>query len=137
MRVSFTVQGKPQPQGSTRAFMPKGARFPIVTTDNKTLKPWRQDVSSQALLSMAGEKPTMDAVHVTCKFYFVKPKSVHKSIVYKITKPDLDKLLRGIFDGMTGICFLDDSQIVSCESGKYFCDSNERAEVEVMTMPPS
>ncbi len=134
MRVRFTVHGNPQPQGSTKAFIPKGWNRPIITSDNSKLKPWRQDVSNQALVAMQGERPSVEAVHVNCKFYFLKPKSTKKSVLWKTTKPDLDKLLRGIFDGLTGICFVDDSQIVSCETTKSFCESNERVDVEVRTM---
>jgi len=32
--LTFFVPGIPAPQGSMRAFMPKGARFPVVTADN-------------------------------------------------------------------------------------------------------
>lgn len=131
--ISFTVFGKPQPQGSTRAFMPKGGRFPIVTTDNKNLKPWRQDVASQSMLAMAGAQPIAEAVRVECRFFFLRPKSAKKA-VHKITKPDLDKLERGIFDGMTGIVFLDDAQIVSSHATKMFCDSSERVEVEIQPL---
>jgi crossover junction endodeoxyribonuclease RusA len=91
-------------------------------------------VCSTAIVAMEGEKPAEYAVHVSCKFYFMKPKSAKKSLLWKTTKPDLDKLLRGIFDGLTGVCFVDDSQIVSCEAGKYFCDSDERAEIEVRSL---
>lgn len=131
MTVTFQVQGRPQPQGSTRAFMPKGFKHPIITTDNTKLKPWRQDVASQAMLAMANREPFCGAVAVIAKFYFLKPKSAKASIVHKITKPDIDKLERGIFDSLTGICFVDDSQVVSSSATKEFCASNERVEVEV------
>lgn len=129
MTVSFTVHGKPQPQGSTRAFIPRGWKRAIITSANKNLKPWRQDVSDQARAAMGGAMPDEGPIHVTCKFYFLKPKSAKKSVVYKITAPDIDKLLRGIFDGMTGICFRDDAQVVSCQSTKQFSASDERVEV--------
>lgn len=131
MNVDFIVHGHPQPQGSTKAFVPKGWIRPIITTDNKTLKPWRQDVSSQALIAMSGNQPAIDAVHVSCKFYFLRPKSV--KLVHKITKPDIDKLMRAIFDSLTGICFKDDSQIVSCQATKHFGE-REYAEIEVHSM---
>jgi crossover junction endodeoxyribonuclease RusA len=131
--ISFVVHGRPQPQGSTKAFIPKGWKRAIITTDNKNLKPWRQDVASEAMAAMskAGAKLSEEAIHVEVAFFFLRPKSVNKSVIHKTTKPDIDKLERGILDGLTGICFRDDSQVVSCIASKGFCDSNERAEIEV------
>lgn len=130
--MKFTVFGTPKPQGSLRAFIPKGWNRAVITTANKKLKPWRQDVSMVALLEMNGRKPLECAIGVRCKFYFLKPKSTKKAVTEKITKPDIDKLLRGILDSLTGVCFKDDSQVVYCEVHKRFCDSMERAEIEVL-----
>ena len=52
MRVEFTVHGTPQPQGSAKAFIPKGWKRAIITSDNRSLKPWRQDVSAMASEAM-------------------------------------------------------------------------------------
>jgi crossover junction endodeoxyribonuclease RusA len=136
MNVEFTVHGKPQPQGSTRAFVPKGWKRPIITSANKNLKPWRQDVSDQARMAMGGALPDEGPIHVTCRFYFLKPKSTKKSVTYKITKPDVDKTARGVLDGLTGICFLDDSQVVSLHVTKQFCAHDERTVVAVSSCGP-
>lgn len=133
MNVSFTVHGTPQPQGSTRAFIPKGWKRAVVTTDNSKLKPWRQAVAAEALAAMEGQPLCSGAVIVNCRFLFLKPKSVKKSVVDKLTKPDVDKLVRGIFDALSGICFRDDAQIVRSCASKEFCESNERAEIEVFS----
>ena len=127
----FTVYGTPRPQGSTKAFIPKGWKRAVITTDNTKLKPWRQDVAAIASSEMNGQPPLECAVSVRCSFYFLKPASAKKSITDKITKPDIDKLLRAILDSLTGICFRDDSQVVHCEAHKWFCDKDERAEIEV------
>lgn len=120
MRISFTVHGRPQPQGSAKAFIPKGWNRAVITSDNKTLKPWRQDVSAMASRAMqaANEAPTVAPVRVEVVFAFAKPKSVKGP--HKTTKPDLDKLLRGVLDGMSGIVFHDDAQVVECQVSKRF-----------------
>ena len=130
MRIEFTVHGKPQPQGSAKAFIPKGWNRAIITSDNKTLKPWRQDVSAMALQAMAGQPMELGAVRVTVSFWWSKPKSTKKSVVHKITKPDIDKCLRSILDSLTGIAFKDDSQVVECHILKWFGDQ-EGARVTV------
>jgi crossover junction endodeoxyribonuclease RusA len=134
MNLSFTVYGSPQPQGSTKAFIPKGWKRAIVTSDNKKLKPWRQDVAEIALDEMAGREPSQDAVVMRIVFYFAKPKSASKRIAEKITKPDLDKLLRGILDSLTGIAFKDDAQVIQVQCAKEF-GTPERACIELRTLP--
>ena len=44
---------------------------------------------------------------------------------------DIDNLLKGLFDGMNGIVFKDDSQIVSVIAEKYRDKENPRVEVEL------
>ena len=124
MTISFTVHGTPQPQGSAKAFIPKGWKRAVITSDNKKLKPWRQDVaamaSEQMQLSVMHGHPLECAVAVTCRFFFPKPKSTSKRITRKITKPDVDKLLRAALDSMTGIVFRDDAQVVESHIYKEF-----------------
>jgi Holliday junction resolvase RusA-like endonuclease len=35
-------------------------------------------------------------------------------------RPDLDKLVRGVMDALTGVCYLDDSQVVTIQAEKVF-----------------
>lgn len=130
--LTFTVYGKPEPQGSTRAFVVKGR--PIITSDNKKLKPWRQQVALTAQAVMDGNVYLQDAapIGVSVAFYFDRPKSVKAAA--KTTKPDIDKLLRGILDALTGIVFADDSQVIRCAATKQF-DSPARAEISVEVLP--
>ena len=53
-------------------------------------------------------------------FRFQKPKSAKKSVTQKVTKPDLDKLLRSVLDALTGIVWVDDSQVVIISARKDF-----------------
>jgi Holliday junction resolvase RusA-like endonuclease len=100
MRIAITVHGKPEPQGSSRAFIPKGWKRAIITSDNARLKPWRQQVSGMANEAMLGQTIAVGPVSVCATFYFAKPKSVKKSVEYKISRPDLDKLVRGVLDAL-------------------------------------
>lgn len=129
--IKFTVTGIPQPQGSARAFVPKGWKRAIITSDNKTLKPWRQDVADMAKRAMDSHSilARPGAVTVSVDFYFDRPKS-QKKATHKTTKPDLDKTLRAIFDSLTGIVFEDDSQITACSATKGF-GQPARAEIRV------
>src|SRR6185437_1915904 len=122
-----------------KAFMPKGSRFPVVTADNRYLKPWRQDVAIAALQArnQAGiHDVSEEAVEVSVRFYFAKPKSTSKRVVHKITKPDSDKCLRAILDAMTGVLYRDDAQVIDQHTQKRF-GLPERAEVSVSFIPAS
>jgi len=132
--LTFTVFGHPEPQGSTKAFIPKGWNRAIITSDNKKTKPWRQEIAGAALSAMQSQGVTMlereHPVHVRVEFYFAKPKSTKKSVIAKVTKPDGDKLERSVWDALTGIAFEDDSQVVEWSGGKYF-GTPERVEITV------
>lgn len=116
--ISFTVYGTPIPQGSTKALIPKGWDRAIITADNKKTKPWRQEIASLARNFFPYKLE--GAVLVECRFYFEKPKSTKKSVVNKITKPDIDKLARAVLDSLTGIAYADDSQVTTLVLWKGF-----------------
>jgi Holliday junction resolvase RusA-like endonuclease len=134
MEFSFTIFGVAQPQGSTRAFLPRGWTRPVLTTDNAKLKPWRQQLAQTAMVTMHDCGAKMAArgvpISITLTFYFDKPKSERKAAQYKTTKPDLDKLLRAVLDALTGIAYADDSQVTECRVAKIF-GSPARLEVHV------
>jgi Holliday junction resolvase RusA-like endonuclease len=136
--LHFVVLGEPIPQGSLKAFTPKGWNRPILTSDNKRTKPWKQEVKQMAMEAMAHlvppvirfEKP--QAIGIECRFYFQRPKSTKKAVVDKTTKPDVDKLARAILDSLTGIVFEDDSQVTTLVAWKGFGDS--RVEIWVSSL---
>jgi crossover junction endodeoxyribonuclease RusA len=137
MEFSFTIFGVAQPQGSTRAFMPRGWTRPVITTDNAKVKPWRQELAQTAMVVMHESGAKLAArgvpISIALTFYFDKPKSEKKFAVHKVTKPDLDKLLRAVLDGLTGIAYEDDSQVCECLVAKIF-GSPARLEVQVGTI---
>jgi len=129
-KVSFTVYGIPQPQGSMRAFIPKGWKRPVITAVSGKTKPWRQEVAGTALVARGSRNLwEEEAVVIHAHFYFDKPKSSRKK-TQKTTKPDIDKLLRATLDALTGVLFRDDSQVVKCVVTKRF-GSPARVEITI------
>ena len=132
--IQFTVLGRPEPQGSIRAFVVKGR--PRLTSDNAKMKPWRQQVGQMALSarSEAGCNEIWAARHqpvgITYVFCLAKPKSAKKSRTSPAVKPDLDKLIRSASDALTGILFDDDGQVVQVGASKIY-GSPERTEISV------
>lgn len=117
MAIEFRVTGKPEPQGSTRAFTPKGWTRPIITSANPNLKDWRKLVASAAP-SLTGvlEGP----VSLSLVFDLPRPKSLPKRVTDHLKKPDLDKLVRACKDALTGVVWRDDSQVVRLSASKRY-----------------
>jgi crossover junction endodeoxyribonuclease RusA len=66
------------------------------------------------------EVPLESGVHVQIIFKFIKAKSSKLNLHTK--KPDIDNLIKSVLDGLNGVAFKDDSQIVKLESEKIFAD---------------
>jgi Holliday junction resolvase RusA-like endonuclease len=130
MRLSVTVPGEAVPQGSTRAFIPKGWTRPIITgANNAKTKPWRASVAAATLDAQLsqGTWPALSdrPIRLDVACYFVRPASVSaRRRPMHTVKPDLDKLLRALKDSLTRILWRDDAQVVSvCMTKGYAPDS--------------
>lgn len=121
MSLHFTVYGTPIPKGSTRAFIPKGWTLPVITADNRKTKPWQEAVVSAAREALNGAAPMQGAVSLEVVCFLPRPKSLPKRIKQHIKRPDLDKLVRTIKDGLTraGV-YRDDAQVVELVARKGF-----------------
>lgn len=131
--ISFTVYGKPIPQGSMKAFIPKGWKRPVLTSDNAKLKSYRQEVT------LAGMKHAREnrieiikrphGVSLCATLFFERPKSRKKAVEHTV-KPDVDKCARAIFDSLTGVFFEDDSQVCAVVVNKRY-GTPERTEIRL------
>lgn len=133
MRIFFTVRGNPQPKGSMRAFMPRGARFPVVTNDNKKTKPWQDLVGYFANTSAPAGGPWSGPVQLNLSFWIQKPVSLPKSFFWATKKPDLDKLARAVKDALKGIIYVDDAQVVRTILEKNYGDA-PGVDVEILRL---
>lgn len=140
MAVQFFVPGVPVPKGSAKAFMRKGARFPVVMQDNaEKQKPWASMVGLCA--QSAGAQRIGGSVCLKMSFYFPRPKSHFRkngvdfrpsAPATHVTKPDLDKLVRCVMDALTGIAYTDDSQVIELHLHKTFADERQAAGARVI-----
>ncbi len=124
--LSFRVLGVPAPQGSLRGYIRGG--HVALTSDNARLRPWRDSVAWAALEAMrdAGLPLFDEPVEVQVLFYLPRPKAAPKRVAYPAKKPDLDKLLRGCLDAMTGVVFRDDALVVSLWALKVFAGAGDQ-----------
>lgn len=108
----FFVKGRPIPQGSMKFIRP-GV---MIHSRAQDLALWRADIARNA--DVRGYKPIMGGVSVELHFVFKKPKSVTRSLPW--VKPDIDKLVRAVLDGLTGVAYEDDCQVVTLSASKHY-----------------
>lgn len=139
--ISFVVNGIPQPRGSKKALPNRSTGRAMMVDSNPKSGPWMNAVSHQAALAMDGGPLFDGPVEVSMSFAFPRPKSHYRTgkrstelrddaPVMHAKKPDCDKLVRAVGDGMTGVVYRDDSQIALLhvdkryvEHGGYVCVS--------------
>ena len=121
-RASFLVRGEAVPQGSTRAFIPKGWSRPVITTTAKGLGAWRRLVADQAQ-AHAPPVPWDVGVSVRLTFYLPRPKSEPKRRrTYPARRPDIDKCARAVLDALTSVFWDDDSRVLVLHAEKRWAN---------------
>lgn len=142
--ISFTVKGIPIPQGSMSAFVLKtcnacgGGRRAIVTSANAKLKKWRSTVRTEALAAMGFEHPAGKNVPIRIQAVFFLPRAKSNKAFDAVKKPDLDKLVRALLDGMSEVVFEDDSQVTELHCFKTYGAPRVEIRVEevgILTAP--
>lgn len=135
LELRFFALGKPEPQGSAKAFLPKGWTRPVVTSDNAKNKGWRRTVALAALDALGpGPRPAFSAgvpVRLELAFRLPRPKTLKGVGVLHRTRPDLDKLVRSVCDALTGIAWADDGQVADLSASKAYADTGEAPGVTV------
>ena len=131
--IVFEVPGIPQPQGSARARNVPGRSYPIVFTDNPKLKAWRHTVAKSARVAHRGD-PMTGPVRIVAEFYLPRPKALRGDRAH-VTRPDTDKLLRGIGDALTGVVIRDDSQVTQIKGSKFYARVGEVPRAVIAVTP--
>ena len=114
MRVEFTVYGKPQGKQRPRF----SRRSSSIYTPAKTRSYERQIAKAYTTAANGfsfGDKP----VEIWITAVFPKAKTSKKE--YPTIKPDIDNIQKAVFDGLNGIVYSDDKQIISAVAHKTFC----------------
>jgi Holliday junction resolvase RusA-like endonuclease len=122
--MEIRIYGDPAPQGSKRVFNGR-----IVEASGNKLKIWRKAIAA-ACQNLVTEEHSLllGPVRVEVEFYLPRPASVTiKKRALPIVPPDLDKLLRGLLDGIgqSEVIWGDDSQVVQIEAVKLYADDTE------------
>jgi Holliday junction resolvase RusA-like endonuclease len=127
--ISFTVPGKPVPQGSATVAR-AGSRSWVRASNDQQLRSWRNAAAAAASDAMAGGELLRSAVALIVTFGFPRPKSHYRSDgtlkptapVYHSGRPDADKLLRSLGDSLTDTVVVDDALIAHTTAEKLYID---------------
>jgi Holliday junction resolvase RusA-like endonuclease len=137
--LQFEVEGVPAPQGSKKAVPHRTTgRVMMIDVNSPALKAWRRLVSLKATNALAwNPSPELreGGLAVEVVFFLPRPKSHRRTgrNAHLLRadapefpgKPDLDKLVRAVFDALTDVVWTDDSQVVSVQASKVFADGFE------------
>jgi Holliday junction resolvase RusA-like endonuclease len=112
---SFWIDGEPAPQGSKNGFVKNGRV--VLVESSKKVKPWREAVARTTQAQVPC--PLQNAVEVALVFHLPRPKTVTRK--WPAVKPDLDKLVRSTFDGLTtGGLYTDDALVIALSASKQY-----------------
>lgn len=117
--LTFTVPGVAVPKGSRSMFRGRSVE------SSKRWPAWKLAVGHYAIQARSDRKLKRfeDGVTLTVTFMFARPKrNKHPK---HISRPDLDKLVRGVCDALTGVVWIDDSQVDVVMAVKRYCHEDE------------
>lgn len=109
--AQFFIAGRPIPQGSLKFI--NGHAIHVRAQD---LALWRADIARVAK-SVIWER-AVESVEVHLTFTLLKPKTVKRNEPF--VRPDIDKLIRAVLDGLTGVAYDDDQQVTKITAVKEY-----------------
>lgn len=129
--ISFTIPGEPRGKGRPR-FARQGA-FVRTYTPEETAS--YENLVKVMYLNTGGAKHA-GPMRVSMTFYFPIPQSKPKKTreqmangrIRPTIKRDIDNCIKAVLDGLNGVAFDDDKQVVFLDASKWYSD-NPRTEV--------
>jgi crossover junction endodeoxyribonuclease RusA len=121
---------------------PQGCKDQFGRESSKRLRPWRASVAHMAGIAMLDKgDPFEGPVELQLYFAFTRPKKHFRAngqlrddaprYVTSKGVGDIDKLVRAVADALTGIVYLDDSQIAVLSASKTY---GTRAGVNILAV---
>jgi Holliday junction resolvase RusA-like endonuclease len=128
--IYLSVSGDPASQGSHAIINGR-----IVQVNSKKHRAWRQAVVQEAIANLPTDwQPIDEPCEAIINFYLPRPKTVDRPA--PSVPPDLDKLIRAVFDSLkdSGVV-VDDSRIVRVSARKLYAQGIEPgASITVKTL---
>ena len=114
--VAFFVPGVPAPQGSKRLVRTKAGQTIMLDANSANLKEWRRAVT---LTAKQHPGSWVKGQPLSVSLDFTMPATLKDRAGWCAVRPDLDKLVRAVFDGLTDAgAIVDDSQVAVLTASK-------------------
>ncbi len=136
-RISFFVSGDPIPKGSMKSYYVKSMKRIVTTNANPNTSTWQQRIAYEAQRANESRRVVFYSCDSNCgyevetEFRFARPKSLPKKHRLNTKRPDLDKLIRTVLDGLASQIIYDDSQVVSVKASKRYVVEGETPGVQI------
>ena len=101
----------------------------VLHSQGSALAVWRSLIGWEA--KSAGALPHSLPTKITITFFMPRPKTVKRP--WPSVAPDLDKLVRAVLDGLTGVAYADDGQVVQIHAQKLY-GASVGAEIRLETL---
>jgi uncharacterized protein yqaN len=127
-RIEFTINGECVPKAR-----PRFSKFGHVYTTPKT-RAYENIVKSTAIDNRVPCVTTALRVEIVIyksipkSFSKAKRKQAEEGKIFPVVKPDIDNYVKSVLDGLNGVLFMDDKQIVDFRAIKKY-SGNPRVEV--------
>lgn len=128
--LSLSIVGVPVPKGSKSLFRGR------MVESSKAWPAWLQLLRDESAIAMRQDRHPLFQGPVSVTLTFVLPKPQRPRSPFHVTKPDLDKLIRGVLDGLTKIVWYDDAQVFEIVAVKRYPHSpTDRTRVDIDVDP--
>ena len=123
MQYTITIPGKPRGKGRPRFSRATGRTY----TDDATAV--YENLVKTIWMTVAGKRLDGElAVRIEAHYAIPtsKPKKIQAAMrdgsVRPTTKPDIDNVIKAVLDGLNGVAYADDSQVVELSASKCYSD---------------
>lgn len=125
--ITFFIPGEPVAKGRARSFIDSKTKKMGHCTPQKTVR-YESTVALFGGQAMGSREPILTPISLDLVIYFSVPASwslkkqseAIKGLVVPSKKPDIDNCVKILCDGLNGIAWKDDVQVVDCLVRKRF-----------------
>lgn len=134
--IEFTVPAIPVAQPRPKATTIGGQARMYEAAKSHPVHAFKASVRLAYAEASKGEPPAIGSVSMCLRFLLPRPQSMRwkkrpMPRAWAPKKPDVDNLLKSVCDALSGLAFLDDSQICLCIVEKLICSGDEQPHVRV------
>ena len=132
LSFSFQIPDKPKSMGRVRFATDKKTTY--VDTNTRKAKEKISRIAREVMQAKGFSPFEHEAVQLACSFYFQRGKRRRKGeeAERKVSRPDVDNLMKLVMDALNGVVYRDDSQVVMLSGLKAEHDDEPFTDVQVI-----